>query len=236
VSATNGVTRLTLEQIESALSELALNGTGTEKLRALALLRKDQPATTVGIVPAPLNDAEKVDFLALLLGSVGPLVHRLATNKAFRRRQPSELKLKSSLEQLPNEVRERIKRIVSLPTLYKMIPGLKKPGRPLGYPAAGGPLEKKAFAQRLATEYYLEELNGGASPGDASDRDSKYRQALEDLRATIGTGDHGAPWLRSTRDVLEPLLAAVDNLLADPQAKYPPALVKPTETATSPSP
>jgi hypothetical protein len=236
MTGTNGstnVTRLSLEQIESALSELALNGTGNEKIRALALLRKDQPATTVGVVPAPLNDAEKVDFLAMLLGSVGPFVHRLATSKAFGRRQPSELKLKASLEQLPIEIREKIKRITSVAVLYRTVPELKKPGRPHGFPVSGGPMAKRQFVQNLATEFYLEQLNGVVAPSDVSDRDPKYRQALEDLRATIGSGDHGAPWLRSTRGVLEPLLAAVDNLLADPAAPYPPAPKKTNGSAPS---
>jgi hypothetical protein len=222
VSETNATTRLTVEEIEGALSEIARNGEPPDKFRALALLRKEQPASATGVLPEPLTDAERVDMLAPLLEAVGPMLARVATNQAFGRRQPAAAKLKAQIEQLPGEIREKIKRITSLPTLYKACPELKKPGRPLGYPAAGGPLAKRAFAQRLATEYHLELLNGSAAPGDVSDRDSRYRAALEDLRAVIGTSNHVGPWLSSSRDVLEPLLAAVDSLLANPAAVYPP--------------
>jgi hypothetical protein len=171
-------------------------------------------------------------MLALMNESVGPMLARLATAKAFGRRQPAEVKLKAQLEQLPLEIREKIKRITSLPVLYKMIPELKKSGRPFGFPAAGGPLAKRAFAQRLATDYHLEKLNGVAAPSGVSD-DSKYHQALEDLRATIGTGSVHGPWLSGTRDMLEPLLAAVDHLLADPAAPYPPPPKKTNGAAPS---
>jgi hypothetical protein len=54
-------------------------------------------------------------------------------------------------------------------------------------------LARRAFAQKLATEYHLEQLNGAAGPSDTTDTDSCYRQALEDLRAMNGTGDPGVP-------------------------------------------
>lgn len=215
---------LSVEQIEQMLSQIATTGSGAQQVRALQLLQRARVAVPTIELPPPASDSQVIEWLGRMLASVGPMLGRLANQRAYGTRQPAGARLKASLEQLPLETREQIKRITSLPTLYKLIPELKRPGRPLGYPAAGGPLQKRAFAQRLATQFYVERLNGEAAPSDVTtDPDSRYRAALEDLRAVIRIGGPGGAWLNGTRDVIEPLLAAIDALLEDPSAAYPPA-------------
>jgi len=78
VSATKGATRLTLEEIEAQISEIALNGEGPDKFRALALLRKEKPVSALGVVPEPATDEEKIEVLSHLHQASGPLGVRLA--------------------------------------------------------------------------------------------------------------------------------------------------------------
>ena len=160
MNADGGSARLTLEQILEALTEIAQTGSPAERLKALALLAKQEgPGAAVIMLPDPLTDAEVVERLARLDEAAGATAARLAYRRAFPRVGEVTDPVEALIQDLPQEIREKVANVRSVKGLYRCCPALKRPGRPDGFPIKGGPMERIEWCQNQAARFLLEQLN-----------------------------------------------------------------------------
>lgn len=147
-------TRLTFDEAMDLISEIARDGEGADKLRALKLaMSMEQGGSSL---PEPLSDHEIEERLARLIRAVGPTGAQLAYRKAF----PAA---KRAIHHSAPKVTERDIAPIdkselpgTLRSLYKMFPEVKRPGIPKGYPVNSGLAVKKAWCQKEAYKMILD--------------------------------------------------------------------------------
>jgi hypothetical protein len=150
--------RLTLDEILDEISEVARNGEGADKFRALKMLRDQE---TGGIaLPAPLNDEDRIEQASMVLESLGPIGAQFAYRRAFpMAKRPvqhsaprvlmSDLMVDESV--LPHNLKE----------FNRMFPELKKHGFPPTYPQHSGMAKKREWCIKQARKILLDRKQAG---------------------------------------------------------------------------
>lgn len=155
--------RMSLEQIETAVTEIANDGDSAERLRALKLLAGMRAASGV-ILPPPLDDRERIERLGRLMRSVGTDLSRRAFGWAFKTRgdhveRPSML----GIEDLPDDIMRRAERLNTLPRVRREFPELVTGGGfPRGFPRRGTTVEKARWCIEQAQRGYLARIQAAA--------------------------------------------------------------------------
>lgn len=141
---------LTFDEAMEQVSDLARNGEGPDKFRALKVVLSQQGGNIT--LPDPMSADEVVERLSVLMRGVGPVNCQWAYKKAFP---------KSRMEIFEGKVRLRTTDLVSiekddlpksLKQLYKKFPETKRPGYPPTYPQRGGLEAQVAWCQSKALE------------------------------------------------------------------------------------
>jgi hypothetical protein len=153
---------LSMQQVEAAISEIARSGAPADRLRALAILRRTSSEPSVGALPEPLSTSEQISRLSRLFRAAGLDVVRRTIQQTWpNARRVIEDAVPVRVEDLPPEtvamVRERVK---SVRSLYALIPELRRPGRPFGFPITKGLAERTRWCQQQALQHYADELSG----------------------------------------------------------------------------
>lgn len=150
-------TPMTAEEVRSRIEDLARGGEGADQRWALRMLSAQETSTIM--LPEPMNDAQYIESLSILMRGGGNEITQHAYKKAFPNAQRGiHLAPVLSLDQLPEMVLQEAMKIVSLPLLYKRFPHLKRSGQPPGYPKKS--LSKQQdWCQRVAANELMNELN-----------------------------------------------------------------------------
>jgi len=152
---------MTMEQIDAAISDIARNGTGPDRFKALALLRKSEHTPRESYLAPPMTEGEAVERMARLIKATGGEVARAAYRRALpKERRPIDDPEPAGIEHLPAETVAMIEeKVRDLKSLYRIAPELKRPGRYSGFPISKGPLERQRWCQMQAKRYFADKLN-----------------------------------------------------------------------------
>ena len=142
--------RMTFDEAMAEIEDVARNGEGAQKLRALAMIQS-QESTTVAL-PDPLSLDEQVERISRLLRAAGPKVSQFAYRNAFAssKKSISDLMPKVELTDVPAFYKATLPK--SLKQLYRQFPEIKRGGYPAGYPLKGGIEMQQLWCQRKAVE------------------------------------------------------------------------------------
>lgn len=142
--------RMTFEEVMAAIEEVARDGEGADKFRALKMLRDDRGTEAITL-PPPLNEQEMIPRLARLMKPCGVHLCQLAFRKAFPRKN---LDIDAPIEieegDVEPEARARAMSVLSLKHLYKLYPELKRSGVPAGYPKGKSIAAQREWCRRAA--------------------------------------------------------------------------------------
>lgn len=133
--------RMTFDEAREEIAEIARNGEGADKFRALKMVMAEQ--STSVILPDPLSPEERLDRLIRVMQPCGTLACQHAYRKAFpsSKKEIQERHVKIGNDDLA--VFSKAILPTTLKQLYRKYPEVKRSGFPPGYPQRGG-LEAKA--------------------------------------------------------------------------------------------
>lgn len=142
--------RMTFEEAREEIAEIARNGEGADKFRALKMVMAEQSSTVT--IPDPMTPEEKVERLARVMQPSGPIACQIAYRKAFpsSKREIFERMVRVKPDEL--SVFAKAEMPSTLKQLYKRFPEIKGPGFPPGFPVRGGLEARAEFCKRKALE------------------------------------------------------------------------------------
>lgn len=144
---------ITLDEAMELIAEIAREGEGPERFRALKLVMAQQSSSAT--LPLPLTDSEKIDRLARLMKAVGSTGAQLAYKRAFsNQRRIDTARPRVEMSDVPGL--EDVKLPKNLPAFYRMFPEVKRQGWPRGYPARASAEAKTLWIQRESKRILLE--------------------------------------------------------------------------------
>lgn len=167
--------RKSLDDIIHDLTEISDDkDSGSDRFRALKMLAGMEGATVS--LPQPMKEEDVIRDLVTLMGAAGKDLCRIAYSQSFRRAGAID-DVQLSVEDVPPEIMQKVKRVNTLKNFYKMFPELRRPGFPAGYPQGKGPLMQQAWLRRKAAEMLRdrEQLKH-----DAMVRDDAAKEAAPD--------------------------------------------------------
>ncbi len=200
--------RMSVEQVEALIEDLALNGDPASRRWALGKLRASHEEEPT--LPPPLDEREIVARLSRLMHGAGRTVSAAAWRLAWpSSRLPVEQQVVAEVkraggEHLPARIIEKIARIRDVPSLFREIPELKAPGRMPGFPIDDGPVARAEACRKRATAYYvdlmrrgeLEMLAGGPRDEHAADATPISSGVTASAAATAAPAEPAAPHLQ----------------------------------------
>ena len=151
---------MTPEEITARIHALGKHGDDAASRWALKLLHSQQQSDSG--LPPPLTENEYIERLARVMKPAGRELCQIAYRKAF----PYGPKLNLGVVQagvraqhLPEDAKERIKKVHNLKSLYRLYPQVKKHGVPMGYPRSKGIEVIQSFVRSLATQIEVDRMN-----------------------------------------------------------------------------
>lgn len=160
-----------VDDIAREIEEIAFNGEGTDKLRALKMLREDRGGAAITL-PEPRTHQEKVSRLCRIMKAFGADLCRIAFAEAFPRTVDNlgDVAPKITEEDLTEEEETLCRRMRSLKMLYKQWPKLKRPGILPGYPVRGGEEAQTAWCQNEARKIIRDQKQSKANAASFLER------------------------------------------------------------------
>lgn len=149
---------MTIDEIVAETEEIARNGEGADKFRALKMLHGMQSSQVT--VPDLLEELAVVDKLAVLMSSQGATICQQAYNRAFSRQNTAITdtpKFKDTIKTIDVDVD---KLPTNLKQMYRMFPEAKRHGYPRGYPAGRGFLVQKEWIQKYCVKLLRDREQG----------------------------------------------------------------------------
>lgn len=143
---------MNLGEITETLTDIARNGEGADRIRALKMLQAMHSGGTQ--IPVPMSDDEVVRDLAVLIRCAGTRNLQLAMKRATGHER-TPVTIAFDIAHAPPEIQERARRITSVKKLYAAFPILKGGGVPKGYPMKGSKEDRAKFCQHEALKCYL---------------------------------------------------------------------------------
>jgi len=153
----------TIDEISKEIEDVAFNGEGADKLRALKMLREDRGGTAITL-PEPQTHAERVHRMMRIMKAFGVDLCRAAFSEAFPH-QINDLGDVAPVipeDGLTQEEELRALRIKSVKQLYREWPALKRSGTPQGYPRGRGLVAVTAWCQEKARKIIRDEKQSKA--------------------------------------------------------------------------
>lgn len=146
---------LSIDEVMELISDIATEGEGADRFRALKMLAGMNAASAA--LPDPLPEVDLIDRLARLMKSAGRDLSQVAYKRAFpAARATIDQKLEATLEDLDPEILAQAKRIRSLKHLYRMFPEIKRPGVPPGYPMGRGIEIQQEWLRRKSVQILMD--------------------------------------------------------------------------------
>lgn len=178
----------TIDEISKEIEDVAFNGEGADKLRALKMLREDRGGSAITL-PDPMADGEMVSRLARMMKGCGRDLCHAAFSQAFPQSK-SHVDDAPVLhtENLSPEVMDQVQKVRTLKALYKRFPTMKRPGFPPGYPAGRGAIAQQEWCRRMAAKCFLDQAQKAAESKAAND---SFLEKLKD--APVEVVPHAEP-------------------------------------------
>ena len=141
---------ITFDEAMELISDIARNGEGPDKFRALKVAMSQQSGGIT--LPDPMSADEVVERLSRLMRGVGPANSQWAYRKAFpaSKKEVFEAKVMVRGSDLTADDIKKLPK--SLKQLYKMFPDTKRSGQPPGYPKLDGLEAQVSWCQNKALE------------------------------------------------------------------------------------
>jgi len=148
---------LTLDEVTTILSDIARNGEGAERFRALKMVAAQETGSIT--LPDPISDAEAIERLGRIIRAAGPTVAQLAYRKAFpAAKRP--INHAAPRVTVADMIIDRATLPVNLKQLYRRFPEIKRPGVPQGYPMGKGLAVVKDWCQKKALQLLIDQEQG----------------------------------------------------------------------------
>lgn len=153
-----------VDDIAREIEEIAFNGEGTDKLRALKMLREDRGGSAITL-PEPLTQPERISRMSRIMKVYGIEDCRTAFADAFPRTLENlgETAPTITPDDLTEDEERLCLRIRSLKLIYKQWPKLKRPGVLPGYPIKGGEVLQTEWCQNQARKIIRDEKQSKAN-------------------------------------------------------------------------
>ena len=147
--------RMSMDEIMAEMNRIAQDPGNRDQFKALKALAADENGGV--ILPPPLSDGEMIEMLKRVMRTCGMEASRIAYRRAFRRTDSTiETAPQTIIGDIPDHLKEKIKKIRTMKSFNKMFPELKQGGVPKGYPSRRGPEVKTAFLQKLAARILMD--------------------------------------------------------------------------------
>ncbi len=148
---------LTIEEVTSILSDIARNGEGPERFRALKMIAAQETGSVT--LPEPISDVETVERLGRLMKAAGATAVHMAYRRVFPRAQ-RPINVGAPKVTIDDMIVDRATLPVNLKQLYRTFPEIKRPGVPQGYPRKGGLSVVKQWCQKTALRLLMDREQG----------------------------------------------------------------------------
>lgn len=145
---------ITLDEALAIVTDIARNGDGAERFRALKLVMAQEASTAT--LPEPFTDAEVIDRLARMIRAAGPTASQMAYRKAFPAAKRPIHHAAPKVTEADITPIDKAMLPTTLRGLYKMFPEAKRAGTPRGYPVHGGMAVQKEWVQKMAIRMTLD--------------------------------------------------------------------------------
>lgn len=144
--------QLSADDIQEMIAAMAQQGDGADKRWALKVLQSQQISEAV--LPPLLNDAEVIERLMRVMRPAGKETCQLAYRRCWPHRGIDGIKERPAIREadITEEQQMMVERVVSLKTLYKHFPEIKRPGFPKGYPTGRGLEAQRDWCRRKAVQ------------------------------------------------------------------------------------
>lgn len=148
--------RLSMDEIMDLITEVARDGDGADKFRALKLLHSMQSVTAS--LPSPKNDDEIQHYLKIIFPACGKENVDSARRHTFNLKADSMDMEVDEVSGVPLDRRERINKIVTVRDFYNLFPWMKRRGVPKGYPGKSlGLARRTRWLRQRALDISLDE-------------------------------------------------------------------------------
>lgn len=139
--------RLSVDEIHDILDDIARNGEGADRIRALKMLREEQADAVT--LPPPATVEEGIDMFVPLMQAFGSSNVQWAYRKAFPHNKGIAVSPpKIGVEDLDVFTRGNLP--TTIRQFNKQFPECKIKGTPTGWPAGGGVEAKQEFIRNMA--------------------------------------------------------------------------------------
>lgn len=145
---------LTLVEVEEILSDIARNGDGADRIRALKMVMAQEAGNAT--LPEPFSDAEVIDRLARLIRAAGPTASQLAYRRAFPAAKRPIHHAAPKVTEADVAPIDKSTLPKTLRALYRMFPEIKRAGTPKGYPVKAGMAVKAQWCQDEALKIIMD--------------------------------------------------------------------------------
>lgn len=146
--------RIGLDEALELISDIARNGEGADRFRALKVVMAQESSSSQ--LPPPLGDVEIIERLSRLIRAAGPMASQLAYRKAFpaSKRPINFAAPKLLTSDVPGI--DPLKLPKTLRALYRMFPEIKRPGVPKGFPVSAGMAVKAEWCAKEARKMIMD--------------------------------------------------------------------------------
>jgi hypothetical protein len=146
--------KMTLDEALEQISDVARNGEGADKFRALKIVMSQESGSAA--LPEPLSDDEIIERLARMIKAAGPTASQLSYRRAFPSAKRPIYHAAPKITEADMSPIDPAALPRSLKELYRMFPEVKKPGIPTGYPVRGGMAVQKEWCQKQARRMLMD--------------------------------------------------------------------------------
>lgn len=146
--------RMSFDEILAEIEDVAQNGDGADKFRALKILMAQESSSVT--LPPPMSDAEVIDRLARLIRAAGPTASQLAYRRAYPAAKRPINHSAPKIQETDVAPVDKTTLPANLRALYRMFPEVKRGGIPKGYPVHQGMAVQKKWCQEAALKMIID--------------------------------------------------------------------------------
>lgn len=172
---------ITFDEAREIISEIARDGEGPDKFRALKMLMGLE-GSGVGL-PDPLTDNDALERLARLIRAVGPTGSQIAYRRAFPASKRSIDANAPKISEADMPPIDRTKLPKNLRELYRMFPEIKKPGIPPGFPLRAGLEAQKRWCNDAAVRILMDREQARVASGGAPANEAAVAEGPDGVQA-----------------------------------------------------
>ena len=170
--------QMDLDEAVRILTDIARNGEGAERFRALREIRMMAQETETSVLPDPLTDQEVIERIGRLDRAAGTTLSQMAYRWAFpNAKRPIQHAAPKVLTD--DIVIDRSTLPVNLKQLYRMFPEIKRPGVPQGYPMGKGLAVVKRWCQDKALQMLVDKEQNRLDVAAISDKEVESVEPTE---------------------------------------------------------